>query len=73
MDYTINITDGYLEYRIISYFNDTNDRVYKIEEWTGDKCDANMEEGSIVILEHQISEVIRALIAVEKLTNGGKK
>tara|TARA_R100001530_G_scaffold100685_1_gene70011 strand:+ start:376 stop:597 length:222 start_codon:yes stop_codon:yes gene_type:complete len=73
MDYHIIITDGYLEYRIISKINDTNDRIYKIEEWSGDECDARTEESSIVILEHQISEVIRALIAVEKLTNGGKK
>ena len=72
MDYTINLTDGYLEYRIISSINDTNDRIYTIEEWSGVKCDARTEESSIVILEHQISEVIRALIAVEKLTNGGK-
>ena len=72
MDYHIKITDGYLEYRIISLVNDTNDRIYKIEEWSGDECDAKTEEGSIVILEHQISNVIRALISVEKLTNGGK-
>ena len=72
MDYTINITDVYLEYRIISQITDSNDRVYKIEEWDGDKCDTKQEQGSITILEHQISDVIRALISVEKLTNGGK-
>ena len=72
MDYHICITDGYLEYRIRSEVTESNDRVYKIEEWDGDKCDTKMEQGSITILEHQISDVIRALISVEKLTNGGK-
>ena len=73
MDYTINITDGYLEYRVSSSITSSNDRVYRIEEWDGDKCDTKMEQGSITILEHQIGDVIRALISVEKLTNGGKK
>ena len=73
MEYHIKITDGYLEYRINSLLvDDSNDRVYTIEEWDGDKCDTKQEQGTITILEHQISDVIRALISVEKLTNGGK-